>query len=104
MLTALFQLSFAGIPGFSAHADEELGERSLADLFIDALGMKRGQTDRLGEAGPWLPQDVGELGRQLEQLAGERPISIPALVLTLRHALTWHARLPSSKWQWRWKP
>ena len=86
VLTALFQFSFGGIPGFAAHADEELGERPLADLFIDALGLKRGQTDRLGEVGPWLPQDSGELGRQLEQLAGEQFISIPALVQTLQTA------------------
>lgn len=86
VLTALFQFSFGGIPGFTAHADEELGERLLADLFIDALGLKRGQTDRLGEVGPWLPQDGGELGRQLEQLAGEQLISIPALVQTLQAA------------------
>lgn len=86
VLTALFQFPFGGIPGFSAHADEELGERSLADLFIDALGLKRGQTDRMGEVGPWLPQDSGELGRQLEHLAGEQLMSIPALGQTLQAA------------------
>src|SRR6266851_6653704 len=33
VLTAIFQLALGDVPGFTAHTEEELGERSLAELF-----------------------------------------------------------------------
>jgi hypothetical protein len=49
VLSAIFQLMLGDVPGFTAHVEEELGERSLTELFIDVLGLNRAQTDRIGE-------------------------------------------------------
>ncbi len=43
VLTAVLQLALGGVPGFTAHADEEFGERSLAQMFIEALGLNRAE-------------------------------------------------------------
>ena len=37
VLSAIFQLMLGDVPGFTAHVEEELGERSLTELFIDVL-------------------------------------------------------------------
>lgn len=86
VLTAALQLALGGVPGFTAHADEEFGERSLAQMFIEALGLNRAQTDRAGEVKPWLPQDNNELAGQLENMAIEQLLSFPALLQALREA------------------
>ncbi len=86
VLTAAFQLMLGDVPGFTAHAEEELGERSLAELFIDVLGLNRAQTDRIGEVKPWLPQDSNELARQFEDMAAGQFLSLPALLQTLKEA------------------
>lgn len=83
---AALQLGLGGVPGFTAHAEEELGERSLAQMFIEALGLNRAQTDRAGEVEPWLPQDNNELARQLENMAIEQLLSFPALLQALKEA------------------
>lgn len=84
VLTAVSQMWLGDTPGFTAHADEEHGERSLAELFIDMMGLKRAQTDRIGDVPPWLPQDMGEISRQLENLAGKQLLSIDAHLQTLK--------------------
>ena len=86
VLTAAFQLMLGDVPGFTAHAEEEFGERSLAELFLDVLGLNRAQTDRLGEVKPWLPQDSNELARQFEDMAVGQFLSLPALLQTLKEA------------------
>ncbi len=86
VLTALFQLALGDVPGFTAHAEEEFGERSLAELFVDVLGLNRAQTDRIGEVKPWLPQDHNELARQFEEMAVGQFLSLPAQLQTLKDA------------------
>jgi hypothetical protein len=86
VLTAIFQLMLGGVPGFTAHAEEEFGERSLTELFIDALGLDRAQTDRIGEVKPWLPQDNSQLARDFEDMAVGQFLSLPALLQTLKEA------------------
>ena len=86
VLTAAFQLMLGDVPGFTAHAEEELGERSLAEQFVDVLGLNRAQTDRIGEVKPWLPQDSNELARQFEDMAVGQFLSLPALLQTLKEA------------------
>lgn len=86
VLTAAFQLMLGDVPGFTAHAEEEFGERSLTELFVDVLGLKRAQTDRIGEVKPWLPQDSNELARQFEDMAVGQFLSLPALLQTLKEA------------------
>jgi hypothetical protein len=86
MLTAIFQLALGDVPGFTAHAEQELGERSLAELFVDVLGLNRAQTDRIGEVKPWLPQDNSQLAKQLEDMAAGQFLSLPALLQTLKGA------------------
>lgn len=88
VLTAIFQLMLGDVPGFTAHAEEELGERPLAELFLDVLGLNRAQTDRIGEVKPWLPQDNNEIARQLEGMAEGQFLSLPALLQTLKDADT----------------
>ncbi len=83
---ATLQLVLGGVPGFTAHAEEELGERSLTQMFIDTLGLNRAQTDRAGEVKPWLPQDNSELAKQLENMAREQLLSFPALLQALKEA------------------
>ena len=82
---AMLQLVLGGVPGFTAHAEEELGERSLTQMFIDTLGLNRAQTDRAGEVKPWL-QDNSELAKQLENMAREQLLSFPALLQALKEA------------------
>ncbi len=84
--TAMFQLILGDVPGFTAHAEEEYGERSLPELFIDVLGLNRAQTDRIGEVQPWLPQDNDQLARQFEDMAVGQFLSLPALLQTLKEA------------------
>jgi len=86
MVTAIFQLALGDVPGFTAHAEEEFGERSLAELFVDVLGLDRAQTDRIGEVKPWLPQDSNELARQFEEMAVGQFLSLPAQLQTLKDA------------------
>lgn len=86
ILIAIFQLMLGDVPGFSAHADEDLEERPLAELFVDVLGLNRAQTDRIGEVKPWLPQDSNELARQFEDMAMGQFLSLPALLQTLKDA------------------
>lgn len=86
VVTAMFQLMLGDVPGFTAHAEEELGERSLAELFIDVLGLTRAQTDRIGEVKPWLPQDNSQLARDFEDMAMGQFLSLPALLQTLKEA------------------
>lgn len=86
MMIAIFQLMLGDVPGFTAHADEELGERSLTELFIDVLGLNHAQTDRVGEVKPWLPQDNNELANQFENMAVGQFLSLPALLQTLKDA------------------
>lgn len=88
MVTAIFQLALGGVPGFTAHAEEEFGERSLAELFVDVLGLNRAQTDRIGEVKPWLPQDSNEIAKQLEDMAVGQFLSLPAQLQTLKDANT----------------
>jgi hypothetical protein len=86
VMTAMFQLWQGAIPGFAAHAEEELGERSLTEIFLEVTGLKRAQTDRIGEVAPWLPADTAQIGKDLENLAAEQVLSFPALLQTLREA------------------
>ena len=86
VLTAVFQLMLGDVPGFTAHAEEELGERPLVELFVDVLGLTRARTDRSGEVKPWLPQDSNELARQFEDMAVGQFLSLPALLQTLKEA------------------
>lgn len=86
VLTATFQLALGDVPGFIAHAEEELGERSLTEIFVDVLGLNRAQTDRIGEVQPWLPQDNNLLAVQLENMAEAQFLSFPALLQTLKEA------------------
>lgn len=84
--TAVFQLILGDVPGFTAHAEEEDGERSLTELFIEVLGLNRAQTDRVGEIKPWLPQDNDQIARQLEDMAMKQFLSLAALLQTLKRA------------------
>jgi hypothetical protein len=86
VLTAMFQLMLGDVPGFTAHAEEELGERPLVELFIDVLGLNRAQTDRIGEVKPWLPQDNSQLARDFEDMAMGQFLSLPAQLQTLKGA------------------
>ncbi len=86
VLTATFQLMLGDVPGFTAHAEEELGERPLAELFLDVLGLNRAQTDRIGEVKPWLPQDSNEIAKQLEDMAEGQFLSLSVLLQTLKEA------------------
>lgn len=86
VLIAMLQLWQGDIPGFAAHAEEELGERSLTEIFLEVMGLKRAQTDRIGEVEPWLPTDTTQIGKDLENLAAEQILSFPALLRTLREA------------------
>ncbi len=86
VVTAMFQLALGDVPGFTAHAEEDYGERSLTELFVDVLGLNRAQTDRIGEVKPWLPQDNNELARQFEDMAVGQFLSLPALLQTLKEA------------------
>lgn len=83
---AILQLALGDVPGFTAHAEKELGERSLAQMFIDALGLHRAQTDRAGRTKPWLPQDNNKLAEQLENMAIEQLLSLPALLQALQES------------------
>lgn len=83
---AILQLMLGDVPGFTAHAEEELGERSLIQLLLETLGLERAQTDYAGEAKPWLPQNNNEIARQLENMATEQLLSLPALLQILKKA------------------
>lgn len=84
--TTIFQLLLGDVPGFTAHAEEDDGERSLTELFIEVLGLDRAQTDRIGEINPWLPQDNNQVAQQLENMAIGQFLSLPALLQTLKEA------------------
>jgi hypothetical protein len=86
VMTAAFQLLLGDVPGFTAHAEEEYGERSLTEMFVEALGLNRAQTDRIGEVKPWLPQGNNKLAIQLENMAIEQFLSLPTLLQTLKGA------------------
>ena len=88
MMIAMFQLALGDVPGFTASTEDEFGERSLTELFVDVLGLKRAQTDRIGEAKPWLPQDNMQLARDLEDMAKGQFLSLSALSKTLKEANT----------------
>ena len=84
--TAVFQLILGDVPSFTAHAEEDDGERSLTELFIEVLGLNRAQTDRIGEIKPWLPQDNNQVASQLENMAIGQFLSLPSLLQTLQEA------------------
>ena len=86
VVTAAFQLILGDVPGFTSHAEEEYGERSLTEQFVDVLGLNRAQTDHIGKVKPWLPQDSNELARQFEDMAVGQFLSLPTLLQTLKEA------------------
>lgn len=87
-LTLQFQLLAGGIPAFEA-GDEHITEagealdKPLAQVMIDAHALQRAQTDRLGEATPWLPQNIAPT---LLDLARRRVLSLRYMLATIERA------------------
>jgi hypothetical protein len=73
MLVMLLQLLLGGRPAletdYSVDHDGKM-ELSLAQMFVQALGLEPAQTDRVGEVGPWLPSDVTPVLTMLSGLEG----------------------------------
>ena len=84
LLTLFYQLFFGATPAFEAgeaHTGED--EMSLTQLFVTVAGLERAQTDRLGDAQPWLPQDIAPA---LHEMAERQLLSIGQLVTAYRNA------------------
>src|SRR5260221_6157584 len=73
VLIMFMQLLFGGRPAFGTGSPEE---KSLAELFVQALGLEAAQTDRVGGAAPWLPKDITPY---LEEIAGRKLLSMKRL-------------------------
>lgn len=77
VLIMFMQLLFGGRPAFGS---DSLGEKSLTDLFVQALGLEAAQTDRVGEVPPWLPKDITH---DLETMVSRKLLSMKRLARTL---------------------
>lgn len=89
LLTTVLQLLFAqtaeDAPVFEEvdipYSDED--DKPLRDIFIDALGLRRATTDRIGDAGPGLSGDVG---KDLNRMSEGMFLSMENLEATLNSA------------------
>lgn len=87
-LVTAFQLLLGDSPAYSAGEDyvdleDEPAEKSLEGIFIDVYGLKRAQTDSLGNLKPWLPRN---LAPTLIKLARQRILSLATMRQVLEQA------------------